>query len=356
MTVLQRFLAAAGLALVVGGGGACGSPPDTTAQAAPEAVVEVPRFEPDPSWPALPSDWTWGQVLGINVDGRGHTWLTTRGEVAEFDPGGALVQTWSARGDNDQWTVIHGLFVDHNDFVWTNAREQHQALKFTRDGQLVLTIGTLNETGGSHDPDLLGRPSDMWVAPDTNELFIVDGYTNRRVVVFDAGTGRYLRHWGAYGREPNDEARARPSEEDATPAPQFQTVHGITGSRDGHIYVADRTNSRIQVFDRDGRYLAERIIRPGSGAAFSVALSPDPDQAFVYVADGTEHKIWILRRDDLEVVGEFAREGSGTGELGRPHNLATDADGNLYVAEADPGMRAQKFALTGAGTAMTDGR
>lgn len=345
MSMTRSIVVAVGLAWLVTSTGACAPALESQAEPAEAGPASVPRFVADPSWPALPPDWEWGQVLGINVDGRGHTWLTTRGQVAEFDSAGTFVQGWSARGPEDQWTVIHGLFVDHHDFVWTNAREQHQILKFTRDGQLVLTIGRLDETGGSQQTELLGRPSDMWVAPDTNELFVVDGYTNRRVVVFDAATGRYLRHWGAYGRVPDDEARARPSEEDATPAPQFHTVHGITGSRDGRIYVADRTNSRIQVFERDGRYVAERVIRPGTGAAFSVALSADPDQAFVYVADGTEHKIWILRRHDLEVVGSLAREGRGVGELGRPHNLATDAHGHLYVAEADPGMRAQKFTV-----------
>jgi streptogramin lyase len=340
------FLAAAGLLVTTA---ACAR---EEAPRSPVAVSEpdgVPGFEPDPSWPTLPADWTWGQVLGVSVDARDHVWLTGRGEVMEFDPSGALLRQWSARGEDDQWTVIHGLFVDHHGFVWTNAREQHQILKFTGDGALVFTIGRLDETGGSNDRALLGRPSDMWVAPDTNEVFVVDGYTNRRVVVFDSATGEYRRHWGAYGRPPDDEARARPSEEAPTPAPQFHTVHGITGSRDGRLYVADRTNSRIQVFERDGTFVAERVIRPGSGAAFSVALSHDPGQAHIYVADGTEHRIWILRRSDLAVVGEFAREGRGPGELGRPHNLATDSRGHLYVTEADPGMRVQKFTFLGYG-------
>ena len=330
----------------------CGPAPEAgealEAAAAPDFTNGVPSFEADMGWPAsMPEGFEWGQVLGINADAQGHVWVTTRGQVAEFDPEGNPVQVWSARGPEGQWSVIHGLFVDHNDFVWSNAREQHQILKFTRDGELVMTIGTLDETGGSNDPNLLGRPAELYVEPTTNELFVVDGYSNRRVIVYDAETGEYLRHWGAYGEVPDDEARNRLSEDDPTPALQFAVVHGITGSHDGLIYVGDRTNSRVQVFRHDGEYVTERVIREGNGAAFSVALSHDPEQTFLYVADGTEHRIWILRRETMEVVGQFAREGSGPGELGRPHNLTADSRGNIYVAEADPGMRGQKFEFKG---------
>ncbi len=266
--------------------GSCAPAMDSGEAEDPEVATDVgegvPVFEVDRAWPTLPDDWTWGQVLGVNVDGRDHVWVTTGGRVAEFDPEGNPVQVWSARDEEGERTVIHGLFVDHNDYVWTNAREQHQILKFTRDGQLVLTIGTLNETGGSDDPNLLGRPAELYVVPETNELFVVDGYSNRRVIVFDADTGEYVM---------------------------------------------------------------ERIIRLGTGSAFSVALSHDPEQRFVYVADGTQHRIWILRRSDLEVVGQFSGEGSEPGQLGRPHNLTTDSQGNIYVAEAEPGRRAQKFAF-----------
>jgi DNA-binding beta-propeller fold protein YncE len=325
--------------------GSCASPPEETSTLSIHAGV--PAFEVDPSWPALPAGWTWGEVLGVSADANDHVWLTTLGRVAEFDAHGAFVQEWSARGESGQWSVIHGLFIDHNGYVWTGARDEHQILKFTRDGKLVLTIGRLSATGGSNDPALLGRPSEIYVSPDSNEVFVADGYTNRRVVVFDAATGLYLRHWGAYGKRPEDIGRVRRADDDATAAPQFTVVHGITGSRDGLIYVGDRQNNRIQVFDRSGKYVAERIIRPGSGAAFSVVLSHDPQQQFVFVADGTEHKVWILRRADLAVVGQLGSEGSGPGQLGITHNLATDSRGHLYVAEAVPGLRAQKFTFKG---------
>jgi DNA-binding beta-propeller fold protein YncE len=313
----------------------------------PGVPSEMPVFAVDPKWPALPDDWTWGEALGVAVDADHHVWLTTNGRVGEFDANGRFLRSWDARGEKQQWSVIHGIFVDARGFVWLGARDEHQILKYTRDGELVLTIGRRGETGGSNAEHLLGRPSEMYVTPDTNEVFVADGYTNRRVVVYDATTGRYLRHWGAYGKPPADVARTRRADDDASAPAQFSVVHGITGSRDRLVYVGDRQNNRIQVFERNGTFVREQTIRPGSGAAFAVALSPDPEQHFLYVADGTEHKIWILRRANLQVLGAIGAEGSAPGEFGIPHNVATDGQGNLYVTEAIPG-RAQKFTLQSA--------
>ena len=306
----------------------------------------VPAHETDPTWPNVPADWEWGQVLGISVDSRDHVWVTSRSQVVEFDPDGDMVRAWGGRDVGEDWPrMLHGLFVDHNDFVWSAAREQHMIHKFTRDGEQVLTIGRLDETGGSNDTELLGRPAELWVDPGTNELYVGDGYGNRRIIVFDAETGAYLRHWGAYGEVPDDDYEF--DNESTEPAAQFRTLHGIVGSKDGLIYVADRTNSRVQVFRPSGEYVTEKILRTGRSAAFSIAFSPDPEQHFLYVADGTEHKILILERSTLELVGEFGSEGPEYGQLGRPHNLTVDSRGHVYVAEADPGMRPQKFTFTG---------
>ena len=302
---------------------------------------------------------------------------------------GALLQSWDARGPNGDWNTIHGLFVDHNGFVWTNARESHLTVKFTKTGQVAMVIGKYNQTGGSNDTTLMGRPSEIWVDPTDNEVFVADGYGNRRVIVFDGATGKYLRHWGAYGKRPEDpppnsgssgSGGASGQSSDTVPAappPQLRVPHGITGSRDGTIYVADRANNRIQVFRQDGQFVREKILRPhcgaeeratwaprrpcGTEAAFSVAFSHDAPQTYLYVADGGTHVITLLRRSDLEVVGEFAGSGVAPGQLGRPHNLTVDPSGNIFVAEAagpevkDPrsgvavptGHRAQKFRFTG---------
>jgi len=346
----------------------CAAPATDETSAAVAAAV--PTFAADASWPVLPEDFTWGQVIGIAADSRGHVWTSSRSVIAEWDGEGNLVQSWDARGPDGDWSVIHGLFVDHNDFVWTNARESNLTLKFTRDGRHLMTIGRMGETGGSNDTELMGRPAEIWVDPVDNEVFVADGYGNRRVIVFDGETGAYLRHWGAYGERPDDDDRPEPG---STAAPrQFRTPHGIVGSRDGLVYVADRANNRIQVFQQSGAFVTEKILRTPCGgrgappvpgcareAAFSLGFSPDEAQTWLYVADGGSHVIVVLRRSDLEKVDELGGPGTGVGQLGRPHNLTVDPSGNIYVAEAagpwivDPatgdsvqaGFRAQKFAV-----------
>jgi hypothetical protein len=356
----------------------------------PPPLEGIPRFEVDPAWPKLPPDWSWGQVIGIFADSQGHVWTSSRSRISEWAPDGTLVQSWDARGPNGNWSTIHGLFVDHNGFVWTNARESHLTVKFTKKGEVAMVIGRFNETGGSNDTTLMGRPSEIWVDPADNEVFVADGYGNRRVIVFDGATGKYLRHWGGYGRRPEDPPKGvddnAPAGAPATPAEgpvpaaapsQLRVPHGITGSRDGLIYVADRANNRVQVFRQSGEFVREKILRPHCGAeeqatwapkrpcgresAFSVGLSPDASQNYLYVADGGTHVITVLRRGDLEVVDEFAGPGVAPGQLGRPHNLTVDPSGNIFVAEAagpevkDPatgrtrqaGSRAQKFRFVG---------
>ena len=179
-------------------------------------------------------------------------------------------------------------------------------------------------------------------------MFISDGYRNRRIIVFDIN-GKYLRHWGAYGKVPDDTEKFDPKAMMSGALPnQFSTPHGITGSNDGKIYVADRRGNRVQVFDHQGKFLAEKVIAPAtlsSGSAFVPVLSPDPQQQWLYVADGTNHKVWILRRSDLEIVGDFGRGGRQLGQFLRPHGMSIDNQGNLYVGEASTGRRVQRFLL-----------
>ncbi|MCY3546763.1 MAG: hypothetical protein F4Z31_20140 [Gemmatimonadetes bacterium] len=334
-----------------------------------------PAFQVDASWPLeMPDKWIMGAVTAVFVDARDHVWVAHLPEtltpeetsavqdppigtccvpapsVIEFDPDGRVVQGW---GDPSQDIAEyprnpHGLFVDHNDFVWVGTYRHHRVMKFTREGEWVMTLGEYDVTGGSDDPRLLGGPAGIWVDPGSNEVFIADGYANRRVIVFDGETGEYRRHWGAYGEPPDDEYGYDyfGREPDAPPPLQWSTVHGILGSADGLIYVADRRGNRIQVFRQSGEYVTEKTIAPrtlASGSAFLLAFSPDPGQRWLYLADGTNHKVWTLRREDLEVVGEFGRGGRQAGQFLRPHGMDVDSHGNLYVGEASTGRRVQKF-------------
>ena len=346
--------------------GACGS-------AGNGAGSTVPTFRVDPTWPReMPNKWIMGAVTSVFVDSRDHVWVTHLPEtltpeetsavqeppigtccapaptVIEFDPQGEVVQGW---GDPSQDVSQyprnpHGIFVDHNDYVWIGTYRHHRVMKFTRSGELVMTIGEYDNNAGSDDTNLLGGPAGIWVDPETNEVYIADGYRNRRVVVYDGETGTYLRHWGAYGESPDDDYDYGDRDPDGPPPRQFSNVHGLIGSRDGLIYVADRRGNRIQVFQHSGEFVTEKIIAPltlASGSAFVIALSPDPEQQWLYLADGTNHKVWTLRRAELEVVSEFGRGGRQVGQFLRPHGMSVDSRGNLYVGEASTGRRVQKF-------------
>ena len=356
---------------------ACADPEAGALSEAGEAAEGgAPSFEVDPGWPReMPNLWIMGSITGVFVDARDHVWVTHLPEtltpeetsavqdppigaccvpapvVVEFDPDGNVVQGW---GDPATQEIpefprnAHGIFVDHNDYVWVGTYRHHRVMKFTRSGDLVMTIGRYDENAGSDDRALLGGPAGIWVDPEDNEVFIADGYRNRRVVVFDGETGAYLRHWGAYGEPPDDAygydyAGRGP---DSEPPRQFSTVHGLAGSNDGLIYVADRRGNRIQVFDQDGAFRAEKIVAPAtraSGSAFVIAFSPDAEQRWLYLADGTNHKVWILRRSDLEILGEFGRGGRQLGQFLRPHGMSVDSRGNIYVGEASTGRRVQRF-------------
>ena len=223
----------AGLAFILLVAIAIAVPHGAAGQTAP-ARIPVPVFDVDPSWPKpLPNNWTFGQFAGVHVDSRDHIWIVQRPRtlepdenaltitpppadccapappVMEFDMAGNFIQGWGGPGTGYDWPENeHGVFVDHNDNVWVggNGPNDHHVLKFTRTGTFVMQIGRPGMSKGSNDTDNLNRPAQIFVVPSTNEAFIADGYGNRRVIVFDADTGRYKRHWGAYGARPDDEA------------------------------------------------------------------------------------------------------------------------------------------------------
>src|SRR5262249_40565787 len=148
---------------------------------------------------------------------------------------------------------------------------------------------------GSNDTTALGKPAGATVDPKTNELYIADGYGNRRVIVFDATTGAYKRHWGAYGKKPDDSVK-EPGCVEGAKATQFNVPHAVRVSRDGLVYVSDRANCRIQVFKTDGTYVNEVFLKMAPpGSTFDIDFSVDKEQRFLYSLDGWNKKVWILR-------------------------------------------------------------
>lgn len=340
----------------------------------PSDTAPVPTFAVDPFWPNLPEPFLMGAVRGLSVDSRDHVWVAQDSNaltddqtgaaedppqaeccrpappVMEFDAEGNYVQGWGGPGEGYEWPLqIHGLFVDHQDNVWISSERQGEShlLKFTRNGEFVMQIGRRGAGQGSHDTENVGGAANMVVHPGTNELFVADGYGNRRVVVFDADTGEYKRHLGAYGQPPDDSVElTRRAEGDG--ASQFNLVHDVRISNDDLVYVADRNNHRIQVFTLQGEFVKEAFVARESftrnGTVYALGFSNDPGQRFLYVADPANGRIRILDRDSLEPLGHFGRWGRQAGQLMVPHNLDTDSGGNLYVGEIREG-RVQKFVL-----------
>ena len=327
----------------------------------------IPAFQVDQAWPKpLPNNWTVGPVSGIATDARDHIWIVQRGEmtkqidrapappVIEFDQAGNVVQTWGGPGDGYEWPQqVHGITVDAKDRVWISGNGEKDAhiLAFTRAGKFLLQIGRAGKSGGSNDTANMARPTQMRVDPRANEIFVSDGEQNQnhRVIVFDSETGKYKRHWGAYGERPDDAAATAASSQGSSPPKQFgNAVHCLRIDRDGLVYVCDRSNSRFQIFRKDGSFQKEIFVAKELGAGTVADLDFSPDQTFVYVADGANQKVWILRRDQLRVVGSFGERGPSAGQFATTlHDLTVDSTGNIYTGEAATGGRVQKFALKG---------
>jgi DNA-binding beta-propeller fold protein YncE len=344
----------------------------TPFHAGAQAGKQIPMLQIDASWPDWPETWIMGASAGIATDPSDNVWIIHRPAsgtekracckpapaVMEFDPRGKLLQSWNGPGEGYQWPLDndeHGIFVDYKNNVWiagrgANGTSENQILKFDSKGKFLLQIGRRGSGNNSNDTANLGQPADMAVYPRTNELFVADGYGNRRVIVFDADTGAYKRHWGAYGNKPDDAAPKTPSYQ-GPGDPQFNQVHHVRISTDGLVYVADRLNRRIQIFRIDGTFVKEAFVRRDSkenaGTVSSLAFSGDAQQQFLYVADQAENRILILDRQTLQELGSVGRLGRYAGQFTSPHNIAADSQGNLYVAEDLGGQRVQKFVFQG---------
>jgi len=361
---------------------------------AAQASAHVPTYEVDPAWPkSLPNRWLVGALAGVAVDKKDHVWIVHRPAtlqpnetrsiwrsappVLEFDTEGNLVQSWGGPGDGYEWPDLeHGSYVDEDENVWLGGggEKDAQILKFTRTGGFLMQVGRKGKNTGSNDTQNLGGPANVTIDRAANELYVADGYVNHRVIVFDATTGAYKRHWGAYGKPPDDGYFTRAGERlpgpfsgvvqhenspsqynpDGPPPPQFRIVHVVRISNDGLVYVCDRTNDRIQVFRKDGTFVKEQFIAKrtlGSGSVWDIAFSTDAAQTYMTVIDGTNQQVWMLRRDTLEILGAWGQAGRWAGQFYGAHNLAADSKGNLFITETYEGKRVQKFTYKGLGSA-----
>lgn len=351
------------------------------AEAQARAAVQAPKFEVDPFWPKpLPNHWLLGSSIGVSVDAQDHVWIIHRGAatlnertemsaatkpptaeeccvaappILEFDPAGNLVGHWGGPAEGYEWPESnHGITVDYKGNVWIGGNGQKDAhvLKFTRDGKFLMQFGHQGKNAGSHDTVNFGRVAKIFVDPKTNEAYFADGYGNKRVAVIDADTGAFKRYWGAYGNKPDDTNLGR-YDPDAPVAQQFRNpVHCAELSNDGLVYVCDRPNDRIQVFQKDGTFVKEVFIAKktlGDGSVWDIAFSKDPQQRYIYLADGKNEKVYIIQRDTLQILTSFGDGGRQPGQFFAVHSIATDSKGNIYTTETYEGKRLQKFVYKG---------
>ena len=349
---------------------------------AQQQAVQAPMFEVDPLWPKpLPNHWILGNVIGVGVDSRDHVYIVHRGlaslnerteagaaanpptgecclpapPVLEFDPEGNLVRGWGGPGEGYVWpTSNHGISVDSKDNVWIggNGQGDSHAVKFTRDGRFLMQIGTPASPVNSASTTSFGRVAKISFDAVANEAYFADGYGNRRVAVVDMDNGQVKRFWGAYGNKPED-TNPGPYNPDAPLIQQFRTpVHCADPSNDGHVYVCDRPNNRIQVFRKDGTFVKEIQIAPrtlGDGAVWDIAFSRDAEQKYMYVADGKNMKVYVLDRQSLQVLTSFGDGGRQPGQFFAVHSIATDSRGNIFTTETYEGKRVQRFVYRGIG-------
>jgi DNA-binding beta-propeller fold protein YncE len=330
--------------------------------------------------------------------------------VLEFDKAGNLVQAWGGPGDPGfldkrcrvqdgcTWPAReHGILVDHQGFVYisgngqaANFRGQYpwapnfgndsHILKFKSDGTFVYQIGTAGAKGpNSNDTNggINGTPqpfmvADMSIDPKTNRLYVADGYGNRRVLIVDAATGKYIGHFGAYGQNPVVGENGGDDGEGVGPwaadfrkgalKPQFyrSPLHCARIANDGLLYVCDRGNNRIQIFraadagkpctNPNGEagkcgFVGELPVAPqtASGTSGAVSLSTDAGQTCLYVADLTNDTIYVVNRRNLQELSRVGTGGRQAGNFHWPHTVSTDSEGNIYAGEVDGAGRVQKY-------------
>jgi len=328
------------------------------------AAQQAPRFEVDPTWPKpLPQGWINAQIGGNCVDSHDHSVIVDRRNITEeetetsvatppimmFDMDGNLVASW---GDPEKVPdSIHGCAFDADDNVWVGGNDDGIVQKYSHSGELLMQIGTRGvvdtDDGTIHGEaqnsshERFFYPSAVAVHPDDGEIYVSDGYGNRRVAVFDKD-GNFLRQWGRQATQEEIEA--------GTGGVFAQVLHCIAISNAGLVYVCDRQGDRVQVFDKPGNFVRNIWIRTGTptlpdprGTAWWVAFSPDEEQRYLYVMNGRNEQLHVLDHASGEILSTFGRPGHQIGNFTHGHTVAADSQGNLYIAETNWGRRVQRF-------------
>jgi len=290
------------------------------AQRPSDPALLIPETAPEldyvavPSAVTLPAGTVMGATAAVAFDAKGHLFVLTRGAQAffEFDPSGAFVRAFG----EGMFTRSHGLRIDPDGNLWATDVGGHIVVKLNPAGQVLLTLGTKGEAGDWNEAAgsrKLNQPNDVAIARN-GDVFIVQGHTpgpngDARVLKFDR-TGRFIKSWGGKGKDPG----------------QFQVAHGVAIDAVGLLWVMDRENQRIQVFDADGAFI-KQITYAG------LPCSIDIGRQYIYMVNGFAGQ--VLRMDlSGKVLAALGKPGKGPGEFGEAHFLAVSPQDEIYVADS----------------------
>lgn len=288
---------------------AAGVAQSLAAPALPYHVVE--------NWAKLPPGWNFGECSGVSVDKSDNVWVFNRGPhpVVEFDSDGKMLQAWK------EVPIVssHGIRVGPDRNIWLVDVSGHKVLKMTPEGRVLMVIGGVGDKPtGQNSKDGFNRPTNLAFAPD-GSFYVSDGYVNSRVVHFNKD-GDYIGQWGQKGKADGD----------------FQLVHDVVFDSQGRLYVADRDNWRIQIFDGDGKFLGK-----WTDIGDPWGLDYFAKENAIYMSDGANDRVIKLSLDG-KVLGTLGSHGRTPGKFFFPHSIAVDSTGAIYVAEIR-NWRVQKF-------------
>lgn len=269
------------------------------------------------NWAKLPAGWNLGECSGVAIDKADNVWVFNRGThpVIQFDRNGKMLQAWS----DVPVKSSHGIRIDSDGNIWLVDVAGHKVLKMSPAGKVLMVLGGVGvATGDQMAKYAFNRPTNVGFAAD-GSFFVTDGYGNSRVTKYSKD-GDYLKQWGSKGAGES----------------QFDIVHDIVVDKAGLLYVADRENHRIQIFNQEGKLLK---IWPDLGAAWGLAYVPKDD--IFFMSDGVNDQVIQLDKDG-HVLGIIGSHGKAAGKLHYPHSVAVDSTGAVYVAEI-LNWRVQKF-------------
>jgi len=270
-------------------------------------------------WPQLPAGWNFGEVSGVDVDRNDNVWVFNRGPhpVIQFDKNGKMLQAWK----DVPVKSSHGIRIDPDGNVWLVDVAGNAIIKCSPQGRVLMVFANPGGAPGNNDsPYAYNRPTSLAFHP-SGDFYVSDGYVNSRVVRYHKD-GTYVRHWGKKG----------------TGDSEFDIAHDVTIDRRGRVYVADRTNARVQIFDAGGGFLGKWT---DLGSPWGLYYTPREDM--IYMCDGVNNRVIKVNLDG-QVQGVLGSFGKAPGKFDFAHHLAVDSAGSIYVAEIK-NWRVQKFAI-----------